>query len=90
MSKGGNRGAPIPMDSVYDVTEVTPDDGSDLADGATRFLLLGAAGTIRVTMRGGTVVNFASGALTAGYWHKMQVVKVHATGTSATGIKAGY
>lgn len=89
MAKGGDRPA-IRMDSVFDVAEVTPDAANDLPDGICRKFLVGTAGTLRVTTAGGTVINFASGELAAGVWHDMQVRRVHDTGTTATGIKAGY
>ncbi len=66
---------------------VTPHDTdpsirvNDVTDG----LYIGTGGTLRVTMSDGKVVNFA--AVAAGVL-PLAVTKVHASGTSATGIVA--
>lgn len=57
---------------------VVPNDGADLQYVA-RGLLLDAAGTVRVTTRGGETVDLP---LQAGY-NPVSVSRVHATGTDA-------
>lgn len=57
---------------------VVPNDGTDLQYVA-RALLLNAAGTVRVTTRGGETVSLP---LQAGY-NPISVSRVHATGTAA-------
>ncbi len=64
---------------------ITPSDSTTIA--ATRGVLVDAEGAIKVTFVDGLVdtVN-----LTAGAWHPMQVKVIWSTGTTATGIHAGY
>lgn len=69
------------------VALVTPDDATDLTT-ATRGISLAAAGAVKVTTAGGETVTIPSGALAAGGIHPIQVVRVWATGTTATGIVA--
>ena len=67
---------------------VVPADGTDLPGGPARSLYIGGAGTLRVTMYGnGAVVDFP--AVSAGPF-PFQVIRVHATGTTATGIVAAW
>lgn len=66
---------------------VTPADGTDLPGGVTRAIMVGADGSL--------AVNYANGMsdtiyLIAGVVHPIQVARIKATGTDATGIKAGY
>lgn len=61
-----------------DAAAVTPNDGADLAFTA-RALLLNAAGTVRVTTRGGSTLDLP---LQAGY-NPITAKRVHATGTDA-------
>jgi len=64
---------------------VTPSDGTDLAS-PTRSLHISVAGTLRVTMYpSGTVQDFPN--VPVGIL-PLRVSRVHATGTSATGIVA--
>lgn len=63
---------------------VTPNDLVDLAF-TTRAIVIGAAGSLSVVMVGGETVNFPSvqpGIL------PLRVVRIRATGTSATGLVA--
>lgn len=63
--------------------DVTPSDSTDLAT-PCRALMINVGGTIRLTRQDGTVVNLTvPSGLFPGY-----VVRVHATGTTATGITA--
>jgi hypothetical protein len=65
---------------------VTPSDSTPLASPA-RALFIGGAGTLTVDTAGGeTSVLFS--AVPAGATITLQVTKVHATGTSATGVVA--
>lgn len=65
---------------------VSPDDGADLPM-VSRALYLGTAGDLRVTLRRGSTVTFP--AMGAG-WHPIRVRRVHASGTTAGGILAGW
>jgi len=77
----------VGRDSPFqDGLEVTPDDATDLATVA-RGLWIGAGGTLRITTERGTVLNFAS--VSAGLF-PFAARRVHATGTTATGIVAGW
>ena len=62
---------------------VTPDDGRDLA-AVTRALYVGGAGDLAVWMADGTLLAF--GAVPAGTLLPIRVVRVLATGTSATRV----
>lgn len=64
---------------------VTTDDSTDLP-AVTRALLVAAAGTVKVTYRGGQIDTVY---LIAGTWHPMRVVRVWEAST-ATGIHAGF
>jgi hypothetical protein len=70
-----------------DAVAVTPSDVADLAVVPARFLLISVAGAIKVTMVSGnqvTIPNVPVGQL------NLQVTRVWATGTAATGITAVY
>ena len=64
--------------------DVTPSDSTDL-DPPARALWIGVEGNVRITTLGGTVLDFAS--VPAGVF-EWGAVRVHDTGTTATGIKA--
>lgn len=66
---------------------ITPDDSTDLAK-STRGLMVGVAGDVKVTTYDGSVMTLP--ALVAGIIHPIAVVRVWATGTTATSIKAIY
>ena len=71
------------MSPALSGVEVTPNDSANLQP--TRALYVGGTGTLRVTMRNG-VVNFT--AVQAGMIYPIEVSRVYATGTTATGIVA--
>lgn len=67
---------------------VTPNDSVDLSEGVCRSIYVGSSGALAVQYENGqtdTLVNFA-----AGIWHPMRVIRVLATGTTATDIHVGY
>jgi len=66
---------------------VTPSDSVDLPGGVTRAVLVGAEGDVSVTYANGSQDTVF---LAAGVFHPLSVARVRATGTTATGIKAGY
>lgn len=83
-AKGGNFGAPADEGAA-----VTPSDTASVGgqDGA-RFLYVGGAGNLAVTLAGpgNTVVTLNN--VLAGAWIPLRVTKVMATNTSATNIVA--
>lgn len=64
---------------------ITPSDAADI-NPHSRMLWIGGAGTLRVTMTDGQVVDLAG--VPAGATLLLRVRRVHATGTTATGIVA--
>jgi hypothetical protein len=74
------------LDSPPDtIADITPDDANDLAF-VTRAIYVGFAGDIKITTpKGytGVIPNVANG------WWVGRVSRVWATGTTATGLKAG-
>lgn len=76
-----------PIDSpVPNLAAVTPSDASDLSF-MTRGVHVGTAGDLKVTTAGGQTV-VITGA-TAG-WHPIRVSRIWSTGTTASGITAGW
>jgi len=69
-------------DPVQSASSVTPDDATDLVD-TTRAVFVGTGGNLRVTLVSGDIVTFPNAG--AG-WHPLRVVRVWATGTTATDI----
>ena len=65
---------------------VTPSDGEDLAH-VSQWVFLATAGTLAVTTRGGETL--VTPPLPAG-WHLMELTRIRATGTTATGIMVGW
>lgn len=65
---------------------VTPDDATDLTH-VSQWIYLGTAGTLQVTTLGGQTLTTPS--LHAG-WHLMELTRIHATGTTASGIMVGW
>lgn len=63
---------------------VTPDDDADLAH-VTRSIWIGTAGDLRVTTLGGEVTTYPN--KTVGR-HPIRAARIHATGTTASGIVA--
>jgi hypothetical protein len=74
--------------SVNGASAVTPADGTDLPNGSTSGIYVGAAGDVAVVMNNGDSVTFTG--LSAGTVHKLSVKRIKATGTTATGIVALY
>ncbi|HUF56671.1 MAG TPA: hypothetical protein VMM55_08950 [Thermohalobaculum sp.] len=68
----------------HSAADIVPADGTDLAV-TSRALYVGGAGDLRVTMAGGQTVTFAN--LAPGIL-PVRVRRVHATGTTASGIVA--
>lgn len=66
---------------------VTLSDTVDIPQGVTTALNCAAAGTVKVTYATGIVDTVY---LNAGIWAQMEVIRVWNTGTSATGVVAGY
>lgn len=67
---------------------VTPNDSTDLPDGATKGIYVGGAGDVKATMADGSVVTFKS--LSVGIVHPLSVKRVWSTATTATQIVAVY
>lgn len=65
---------------------VTPDDAQDLSHVA-HWVYISVAGTLRITTNGGETLTTPE--MAAG-WHLMEVARVFATGTTATGIMVGW
>ena len=89
MAKGDPRGS-APTDTAHDGSDVTPNDSTDLPDGPCRALWCAVSGTLRITTRGGTTLNFTAAEFPAGKMFLWGAKRVHAAGTTATGIKAVY
>lgn len=66
---------------------VAPDDGADLPGGLTRGVFVGKGGDFVVTDAHGATMTFSSG---DAQYHPLRVVRIHATGTTASGIVALY
>ena len=83
---GFNKVARGPAGGPGNLALVTPNDAADLAH-VTQWVYLAAAGALRVTTRGGQTVTTPP--MSAG-WHLMELSRIHATGTTATGIMVGW
>jgi len=66
--------------------QVTPDDSNDLSHLA-HWVHISQGGSLTVTMAGGQTVTFAQ--ILPG-WHALEIRRIHETGTTATGILAGW
>lgn len=83
----------LPVESAL---AVTPSDTANLAppsgdpNKATRALLIGGAGNMQLDMADGSTVTLTFPATACGLMLPIAVKKVHATGTTATGIVAFY
>lgn len=73
---------PVKSDPATNAAEITPDDSEDLAY-VTRGLMVAGAGALRVQMLGGQIVTLA---VTQSAVYPLRVRRVHATGTTASGI----
>ena len=80
----GSVGAESP---AFDLVPITPNDSTDLvtAARAIRCQPTGSAGTLRITTQAGEVRNTS---IAAGEVLTVVVVRVHATGTTATSLEA--
>lgn len=65
---------------------VTPDDSNDLSH-ITQWVFLATSGTLSVITRGGDELTTPE--LPAG-WHLMELTRIRAAGTTATGIMVGW
>ena len=66
---------------------VTPSDSVDLANGPTRAIVVNVSGSVSLGYSNGLSDTIF---MNAGVVYPFTVVRVLATGTTATGIKAGY
>jgi hypothetical protein len=66
---------------------VTPSDTVDLVDGVTRAIMVNVSGFVAVRYANGLSDSIF---MNAGVVYPLSVTRVLVTGTSATGIKAGY
>lgn len=73
----------VPIDSIYDGVEITPNDSSILLF-TTRGIYIAQDGDLSVQMQSGAVLLFRN--LAGGIVHPIRAIKVFATGTTATGI----
>jgi hypothetical protein len=65
---------------------VTPDDGTDLSH-VSQWVFIATGGTLDVVTRGGQ--SLVTPVLPAG-WHLIEISRIRATGTTATGIMVGW
>lgn len=73
--------------AAMDCEVITPAD-SDLTY-ATRLIMVGTSGTMRVTMAGsGRVVNLPAAVVVNGWSAPLSVTRIHSTGTTAAAIVA--
>lgn len=68
------------------LARVTPDDTQDLSH-VSQWVFLETAGTLRVTTAKGQTVT--TPVLPSG-WHLMELSRIHATDTTATGLMVGW
>lgn len=66
---------------------ITPSDTVDITGGILRGFYVGVSGDVAVIMADGSTVTWP--ALAAGVPHPIQVKRILATGTTATGIVGG-
>ena len=76
--------------SYNDAYAVTPSDSVSFAQGSTRAIFVGGAGTLSVVRASGNTVSFTVGANAIGFVLPFRVARVNATGTTATLIVALY
>lgn len=77
---------PLIAPILYSQT-ITADDSADLTPAPCRAILVNVAGAVKVSYPGGISDTLT---LAAGIWHPMQVSRIWSTGTTATGIHAGW
>ncbi len=76
-----------PVTGIARSYDVAPSDSTDIPQGVTTALMCAGAGAVKVTYATGIVSTVY---LQAGIWVVMEVIRVWATDTTATGIEAGY
>lgn len=81
-----NRTTRGPAGGPQHLALVTPSDSEDLGH-VSQWLYIEAAGRLSVTTRGGETL--VTPVLAAG-WHLMELSRIHATGTTATGLMVGW
>lgn len=79
--KGFHTGLNSPVEGGFDIT---PDDATDLPT-VTRAMMVTSAGTVTAQMLSGETI--ALPGLTPGVIYPFRVVRVLASGTTATGLK---
>ncbi len=75
-----------PSGGPQHLARVTPTDTEDLTF-VSQWVYLAGEGTLAVTTRGGETL--VTPILLAG-WHLMELTRIRATGTTATGIMVGW
>lgn len=75
-----------PVGGPRNLAEVSPSDVSDLAN-ITQWLHVSTGGSLRVTTAEGQDVTFQN--ILSG-WHVLEIQKIHATGTTASGLVVGW
>ena len=70
------------------LADVTPNDGADLPVVPTRGIRVSVAGNVSVVTEQGDTVTILN--MQPGQWEPITVRRIRATGTTATGIVAGY
>lgn len=75
-----------PAGGPQNLALVTPSDATDL-EHVSQWVYVEAAGTLGVVTRGGQTL--VTPVLAAG-WHLMELTRIRATGTTATGIMVGW
>ena len=65
---------------------VTPSDSADLSN-VSQWVYVGVGGALKVTTKGGQTLTTPT--LAAG-WHLMELTRIHASGTTASGIMVGW
>lgn len=76
----------VGFESITQAVTVTPSDTDYLP--ATTAIYVGVTGDLAVEMLDGATVTFAG--LAANIFHPISVKRIKSTGTTATGIIAGY
>lgn len=66
--------------------EITPSDATVYP--ASRGIYVGGTGNLRIELLDGSIATF--GNIAAGVVHQLEVVRVFATGTTATGVRLLY
>lgn len=77
--------SPTPENTAIDILPVTPSDVADLASAARAIRCTGTGGDLRITTRTGET---RSTTISAGEVLMVQASRIHATGTTATGLEA--